>query len=124
MVREVHEARIPTELIKARGGTTMPDVTRGHKGVQEKYRRCAGAFSTRKEIRSRDVVSGERCLDWTAPCDGRATVPELFGKIDVIRSDVIFLRGKPFASSQVMLHILTATPVQPVARLEEIHRRA
>src|SRR6266545_8263790 len=124
MVREVHEARIPTELIKARSVTTIPDVTRGHKRVQEKYRRCAGAFSARKKIRSRDIVSGECCLDWTAPCDGRATIPELFGKIDVIRGDVIFRRGEPFASSQVMLHILTAAPVQPVPRLEEIHRRA
>ena len=124
MVREVHEARIPTERIKARSATTIPDVACGHKRVQEKYRRCAGAFSAGKKIRSRDVVSGELCLDWTAPCEGGATVPELFGKIDVVRSEVIFLRGEPFASSHVMLHILTAAPVQPVARLEEIHRGA
>src|SRR6266516_1239359 len=123
MIRQMKETCVPAKFIEVLCVPSMTDRTSGHERMQEKHCRCVGALCASEKVRTRDVVGWKLRLDWTAPCDGRATVPERFGKIDVVWSGVVFLRCEAFAFHHVALHLCTAAPVQPVARLEEIHRR-
>src|SRR6266487_6272260 len=125
MIGEVHEARIPTEFVKARSVTTIPDVAGRHERVQHEDRRRSPASPARKKIGARDVVLGEICIDRAGPCDCGASPPAGYSRnFSAVWNGVKLLGRERLARRHVALHFLTTARVQMMTQLKQIYRRA
>src|SRR5260370_24728885 len=125
MIREVHEARIPTEFVKARGVTTIPDVACRHERGQHENRRRTPALRAWKKVGTGDVVCWKLCIDRTLPCNGSAGPIGDYGRnFCAVRHGVIVFGGELLARRHIVLHSLPTARVQMVTRLKQIYRPA
>src|SRR6266581_1636200 len=124
MIREVHEARIPTEFVKASSVTTIPDMAGRHECVQHEDGRRSPASPAQKKIGTRDVVGGKICIDRAGPCDYSATPSAGCSRnFSAVWNGVKLLGGERLARCHVALHFLATARMQMMTRLNQIYRR-
>src|SRR5436309_8597663 len=125
MIREVHEARVRTEFVKARSVKTIPDMARRHARVQHEDSRRSPASREWKKIGTRDVVRGKICIDRAGPCDCSASPSAGYSRnFSTVWNGVKLLGGERLARRHIALHFLTTARVQMMTRLKQIYRRA
>ena len=120
---QMDKACVPAQLIKSRGQAPIPDMRRGHERVQYENSRGAPTARRSEKICARDVVHGKFRFDWTGPRDTRA-ISDSARKIAIAWRCVILVRGQFLALSQIPLHLLAAARMEPMTRLQQIHRCA
>src|SRR6266550_7612008 len=122
---EVDEARIPAEFVKTRSTAAIPNVTRGHERVQHEKRRCIPAVWAWEEIRARDIVGRKICNDRAAPGNCWAgSIADCTCNFSAVWHGVKILSCELFARRHITCHVIATPRVQPMARLEQIYRRA